>query len=67
MQVTALEPNTDVASMETVIERLLHKEQYLKDKNQGSLLPKDGKEEAMSVKHKKRGLRYDFWNKFGHI
>ena len=48
MLVTALEANTDVPSMETVIERLLHEEQKLKDKNQGSLSTYDGKEEAMT-------------------
>ena len=67
MLVTALEANTDVPSMETVIERLLHEEQKLKDKNQGSLSTYNGKEEAMTLKHKKRGPRCHFCNKFGHI
>ena len=67
MLVTALEANTDVPSMETVIEQLLHKERKVKDKNQGSLSTNNGKEEAMSLKHRKRGPRCHFCNKFGQI
>ena len=50
MLVIALEANTDVPSMETVIKWLLHKEQKLKGKIRAhaSLSTKDGKEEAMS-------------------
>jgi len=52
--VTALEANTDMPNMETVVERLLHEEWKMKEKDQGSSLTGDTKEEAMSVKHKKR-------------
>ena len=65
--VTALEANTEVPNMETVIERLLHEERKLKEKNQDSLPSRNSKEEAMTVMHKKRGPRCHFCNKFGHI
>ena len=37
MLVTALKANTEVPNMETVIERLLHEERKLKEKNQSFL------------------------------
>ena len=67
MLVTALEANTEVPNMETVIERLLHEERKIKEKDQGSLPSGDSKEEAMTLKHKKRGPRCHFCNRFGHI
>ena len=67
MLVTALEANTEVPNMEIVIERLLHEERKRKEKDQGSLPPVDSKEEAMTLKHKRRGPRCHFCNKFGHI
>jgi len=62
MLVTAL----DVPDMETVVEHLLHEEQKMKEKDQGSSSTRDT-EEAMSGKHKKRPLRCHFCNRFGHI
>ena len=44
MLVTALEANTEVPNMEIVIDRLLHEEQKLKEKNQGSLPSRDSKD-----------------------
>ena len=67
MLVTALEANTEVPNMETVIERLLHEERKIKEKDQGSLPSGDSKEEAMTLKHKKRGPRCHFCNRFRHI
>ena len=48
--VTALKASSDVPKMENVIERLLHEEQKLKDRSRSGRT----KEEAMTVKHKKR-------------
>ena len=59
MLVTALEANTEVPNMETVIERLLHEEQKLK-KNQESLSSRDAKEEVMTLKHKKKRIKETF-------
>ena len=59
--VTALEASTTVPQMETVIERLLHTERKLKDKD---LTDTEG---AMSLKHKRRGPRCHHCGKFGHI
>ena len=67
MLVTALEANAEVPNMETVIERLLHEEQKLKEKNQGSSPSRDSKEEVMIVKHKKKGPRCNFCKRFEHI
>ena len=67
MLVTALEANTEVPNMETVIERLLHEEQKLKKKNQESSSSRDAKEEVMTLKHKSKGPRCHFCKKFGHI
>ena len=68
MLVTALEANTEVPNMETVIERLLHEEQKVKEKNQSSLPSRaNSKEEVMTVKHKKKGPRCNFCKRFGHI
>ena len=39
----------------------------MKEKDQGSLSTGDVREEAMIVKHKNRGPRLIFCNKFGHI
>ena len=68
MLVTALEANTEVPNMETVIERLLHEEQKVKERNQSSLPSRaNSKEEVMTVKHKKKGPRCNFCKRFGHI
>ena len=67
MLVTALEANTEVPDMETVIERLLHEEQKLKKKNQESPSSRDAKEEVMTLKHKRKGPRCHFCKEFGHI
>ena len=67
MLVTALEANTDVPDMETLVEHLLHEERKMKEKDQSSSSTGDAKEEAMSVKHKKRPPRCHFCNRFGHI
>ena len=69
MLVTALEANTEVPIMETVIERLLHEEQILKLKKKNQECPpsRDAKEEVMTLRHKKKGPRCHFCKKFGHI
>ena len=67
MLVTDLEANTEVPNMETVIEGLLHEQRKLKEKTQSFLLSRNGKIEAITVMHKRRGLRCHFCNKFGHI
>ena len=65
MLVTALEANTEVPNMETVIERLLHEEQKLR--NQECPPSRDAKEEIMTLRHEKKGPRCHFCKKFGHI
>lgn len=51
--------------METVIECLIYEERKLKEKQQGS--QEGNKEEVMVSKHKKKGPRCHFCNRFGHI
>ena len=58
MLVTALEANTEVPDMATVTERLLYEECKLKDRvGQGSSSTAGAMEEAMAVKHKRKGPR----------
>ena len=61
--VTALEANTEVPEMETIVKRLLHEERKRKDKVEH----REDKDGALSLKHKGRGPRCHFCNKFGHI
>ena len=63
MLVTALEANTEVPEMETVVERLLHEERERKDKVEH----REDKDGALSLRHKGRGPRCHFCNRFGHI
>ena len=62
--VTALEASSTVPQMETVIERLLHTERKLKEKDLSNSSDAEG---AMSLKHKKRGPQCHHCGKFGHI
>ena len=62
--VTALEANSTVPEMETVVERLLHEERKLKEKDPSSMTESEG---AMTLKHRRKGLRCHYCNKFGHV
>ena len=63
MLVTALEANAEVPKMEHVTERLLHKEQKLKDRGAD-----DRSDKAMTAKHlHKKGPKCHHCGKFGHI
>ena len=64
--VTALESNVDVPQMDTVIERLIHEERKLKDR-QGSSEPRNSGALAARHKNKPRGPQCYGCKKFGHI
>jgi hypothetical protein len=64
MLVTALEANADVPNVETVIKRLLNEERKMNEKTQ---VPTGNGEEVLTLKHKKRGPRCHYCNRFGHI
>ena len=61
--VTALEASSDVPEMDSVIERLLHEEQKLKDRGKSG---RATREDALTIKHRK-GPQYHFCRKYGHI
>ena len=60
MLVTALEANTDVPNMETVIERLLYEEEKMRDRDASAITCGGIKDEAMMVKQKRRP-RCHYW------
>ena len=62
--VTALEANATVPEMETVMERLLHEERKLKEKDPSITTESEG---AMTLKHRRKGSRCHYCYKFGHI
>ena len=68
MLVTPLEANTEVPDMATVTERLLYEERKLKDRvGQGSSSTAGAMEEAMAVKHKRKGPRCYYCHRIGHV
>ena len=64
MLVTALEASPDIPEMGTVVERLLHEERKLKEKDR---LPCKSGEGAFMAKQKRKGPRCHFCRRFGHI
>ena len=63
MLVTALEASAKVPEMSTVIDRLLHEEQKIKDRGTSSK-PEEG---AYMIRHRRKGPRCHHCKKFGHI